>query len=61
MDIRKDFPFEHCDNCPEFILSVNEEVLFYDFQGSTRVLTIRCKNEGLCRRLENNRKELERK
>lgn len=59
MDIRKRLPFEHCETCPEFILSVDDKVLFYGTQSSERVIDVRCKNETKCLRLnEMNKKEM---
>lgn len=57
MEIRTDLPFDNCDSCPEFILDVDEQVIFADNNVGLRVLNVRCRNENLCRRLEYQRKE----
>ena len=51
MDIKKDLPFAHCDSCPEFMLDVEEQVLFSE-KNSYRELVVRCKNDTLCKRLK---------
>lgn len=55
MIIEKRLPFECCEKCEDFILDVNEQTIFYG-ENSIRVLTVECKNESLCRRLDANRK-----
>lgn len=52
MDIRKSFPFESCDSCPECLIDVDDKVLFFSGESSQRVITVSCKNEPLCRRLK---------
>lgn len=52
MKIIQDFPFSHCDSCPECVLDVEEQVLFADNGFLERNITVRCKNDALCRRLE---------
>lgn len=52
MKIIQDFPFSHCDSCPECILDVEHTTLFGDNQIVTRQITVSCKNADLCRRLE---------
>ena len=60
MEIRKDLPFPYCDECEEFVLKVDDHLLFYG-NGSERVLTVRCKNANKCLHLKRNldRKEAE--
>ena len=54
MIINQEFPFPHCESCPECVLSVSEEQTIFAADGIvTRQLCISCKNESLCRRLEN--------
>ena len=52
MRIDTNFPFKHCDSCPECILDIEHTTLFGDNQIVTRQITVRCKNADLCRRLE---------
>lgn len=52
MRIDTNFPFKHCDSCPECILDIEHTTLFGDNQIVTRQITVRCKNDALCRRLE---------
>ena len=54
MNIRTNLPFEHCDGCPEFVLSVNDKVLFYggyEYDHSERLIDVSCKNANKCLRL----------
>ena len=56
MEIRKDLPFECCENCDDFILHSEEQVIYSPVKGcAERILTVQCKNESLCIRLEGNR------
>ena len=57
MIIEQDLPYKHCESCPEFILSLHEETMFAEDGIMTRKLEVSCKNEPLCRRLENARRE----
>jgi hypothetical protein len=59
MDIRKELPFDVCDNCPEFVLSVDQQTLWYGDGGSHLVLTIHCKNDAICNHLKTNLNRLE--
>lgn len=52
MDITKRFPFGHCETCPECVLDVNEKTLYSSGDYEYRELIVGCKNESLCRRLE---------
>ena len=52
MEIEKRLPFKHCDSCPEFILDIEQQTLFYYDNGSSLALIIRCKNERVCERLK---------
>lgn len=52
MEIRKDLPFNHCDNCSQFVVDVDEQIVFNDNKPSVRVLTVGCKNEWLCKQLK---------
>lgn len=54
MEIKKDLPFECCENCPEFILDTREQVIFSVSKPSLRILTVSCKNKLLCKRLKEN-------
>lgn len=58
MEIRKELPFECCENCGEFILDVGEETthLYGDGKeiGSRLVLYVRCKNARKCIHLNRN-------
>ena len=51
MTINKDLPFDLCENCDQFVLDVNEQVLFGDGQFLTRTLNVGCKNAWLCKQL----------
>lgn len=55
MDIIQDFPFKHCDSCPECKLDVNALTLYHDDRIATRQLNVSCKNAELCKRLEEQR------
>ena len=57
MIIKEDLPFTQCNNCPELILHVEEQVIFADDGILTRQLTVRCRNDELCKRLDRIRKE----
>lgn len=51
MDIKQNLPFTHCETCPEFVLKVNEQAFFSN--GITeRIIEVKCKNEWLCKQLE---------
>ena len=54
MRIEENLPFDICDSCTEFILDVDEQVLFYGMNGSERVITVKCKHAGKCKRLIKN-------
>ena len=51
MKIEKNLPFDFCEDCEDFILHVEEQVLFSD-RTVGRVLTVSCKNENRCRKLK---------
>lgn len=51
MDIKQSLPFTHCENCPEFVLKVDEQTFFVD-NITHRMIEVRCKNEWLCKQLE---------
>lgn len=51
MDIKQNLPFTHCETCPEFVLKVDEQAIFME-GTTTRVLEVTCKNEWLCKQLE---------
>ena len=57
MYIRKNLPMPECDSCTEFILDVNEQVIFHLDRCSERILTVKCKNANLCKRLKENLKK----
>ena len=57
MDIRQSFPYKNCESCPECILDVESTVVYAENGIITRFITVSCKNETLCRRLENSRRE----
>ena len=59
MDIVKQLPFDVCENCGEFILSVDQQQLWYGDGGSHLAITVRCKNAGKCKQLKRNLKKLE--
>ena len=50
MKINENLPFEHCEKCPEFILNVDEQVIFTD-GVATRTLNVGCKHEWLCKQI----------
>ena len=52
MTINTDFPFAHCESCPECVLRANTEILYGDDHIATRILRVFCENAQLCRRLE---------
>jgi hypothetical protein len=52
MEIRTNLPFKHCEKCPEFILSVDDKVLYFSSGYTERVIDVRCKNANLCKRLD---------
>lgn len=51
MTIEKNLPFDFCENCEDFILHVEEQVLFADERQFGRTLTVSCKNESRCKKL----------
>lgn len=51
MKIRQDFPYEHCETCPDCILSVDKKTLYGDDNIVTVELTVTCEHEMLCRQL----------
>ena len=52
MIITQKFPYPHCDSCPEFVLDVENSVIYEVHGILTRQMIVSCKNESLCRRLE---------
>lgn len=63
MDIRKQLPFECCENCGEFILDVQEETTHLyadnDLVSSNLTLFVRCKNAAKCIHLNRNMHNME--
>lgn len=59
MRIETSLPYPFCDNCPEFILHVDEQIMFLGFAGSERVMTVMCKNAAKCKQLKKNLEERE--
>ena len=59
MDIVKQLPFDVCENCPEFLLSVEQKTLWYGDDGSHLVLTVQCKHSEKCKHLKRNLNILE--
>jgi len=57
MEIRQSLPFQCCEDCKDFILNVEEQTIFGDGRIAMRILYVSCKNENLCRRLEQHRRE----
>ena len=55
MQIHTDFPFASCGWCPECVIDVEEQVLFANNGVVERNLMVRCKNDALCKRLEEQR------
>ena len=55
MEITKNFPFPHCETCPECVLDVNEKRLYSSGNYEFRELIVGCKNAQLCQRLEEQR------
>jgi len=51
MTIEKSLPFECCEECKEFVLSVNEQAIF-NKEIQTRKIVVKCKNEWLCQQLK---------
>jgi hypothetical protein len=52
MKIIQDFPFQHCDSCPECVLNVNQTTIFGDDSVITNQINVSCRNAELCKRLE---------
>lgn len=52
MTINTDFPFTHCESCPECVLRVTTSILYGDDRIAARILNVSCGNAALCRRLE---------
>jgi len=50
MTIRENFPFETCQDCNEFVLDVEEKVLFCG-EHTQRELVVSCKHSDVCRKL----------
>lgn len=57
MRIVQDFPFPHCDSCPECILDVEHTTIFCDNHIVTNQINVGCKNAKLCKRLEDRNAE----
>ena len=57
MEIRTNLPFKHCEDCPEFILNVDDKVLYFSSGHTERVIDVYCKNASLCKRLDTVKKE----
>lgn len=55
MTINTDFPFKHCESCEECVIDVEEQIIFANDGFLTRKLMVRCKNDALCKRLEEQR------
>lgn len=54
MEIDVRLPYSFCERCSEFILDVDEQILFYGMGGSHRALTVKCKNAAKCKTLKEN-------
>ena len=52
MDIQKCLPFDVCEHCAEFIMKVDEQAIFSANERIEVVLTVKCKNERICKRLK---------
>lgn len=52
MDIQKRLPFDACEHCGEFILKVDEQAILSVDNRIEVVLTVKCKNEHMCRRIK---------
>ena len=50
MTIKENFPFESCSSCNEFVLDVQEKVLFVS-NHTQRELEVSCKHSDVCRKL----------
>ena len=53
MKIEQHLPFECCNDCPEFILDVNEQV-YFSMEHTMRIIKVGCKNERICFKLKKN-------
>ena len=52
MKIEQQFPFDHCESCPNTVLDVTYENLYGDDHIVSRVIRVRCENEALCKKLQ---------
>lgn len=54
MTIITDFPFTHCESCPECVLRAETKSVTYAPYNNvtTRVVKVSCENASLCMRLE---------
>ena len=52
MDIVKKLPFNRCENCPEFVMKVEEQFIHSTDGYYNKVMIVKCKNERLCRYLK---------
>ena len=52
MKITESLPFDHCQDCKEFVLSVKEQIYYSADKASHRELVVQCKNAWLCRQLK---------
>lgn len=52
MKITESLPFNHCQDCKEFVLNVKEQIYYSEDKMSHRELVVQCKNAWLCRQLK---------
>ena len=52
MEIKTDFPYKHCDDCPECVIHVEEQSYWISGDTFSRVLTVRCRNDSICKQVE---------
>ena len=52
MEIRQNLPFKHCEQCKEFVMDVEQQSVFGEDGLLTRTLFVGCRNEWMCKQLE---------
>lgn len=54
MEIKTRLPFDCCENCEDYLMHVEEQVIFVQ-NGSVREILVSCKRENQCRRMQQDR------
>ena len=52
MKIETDFPYKHCEDCPECMIDVEDHSIWVNGDTFARVITVRCRNDSICKQVE---------